>query len=370
MKRSATDFFAAAVFFAAVAAFGQSVTVHINSPVNKTRYADCSDIPFVIDAQATGTTIKRVEIYENGSFLRGVSRSPYEFSRSDTPDGIYEYFAKAIPAAGDTVVSDTVLVFVGNVKDGNLIQNGEFNCAAAPWRFDQYVNAVATFNIVPDLGITDDSSGAYIEIQNIGDAAWAVQLMQPFKLQKGHTYEIRFTAETSEAKDIEVAISQDYDPYQPHWTQMVTVSQWGVYGPYTFECGIDDPKTMFKFVVGGNRIPIAIDAVEVVDKMWTSVETGKIMDPTGFTLAPNYPNPFNPETTILYTLPRDERVRLTICNPVGETVAAFSEVRKAGTHSFRWKGLDRYGLPARSGLYVCRLETERQSRSIKMLLVR
>jgi hypothetical protein len=370
MKRPFIIWIGVALLSAAVTALGQNVTVHITSPVNKARYASCSDIPFVIDAQATGTTIKKVEIYENGSFIRQDTKSPYEFTKAGAPDGIYEYVAKAIPAAGDTAVSDTVRIFVGNIKDGNLIFNGDFNCGTAPWRFDQYVNAVATFSIVPDLGLTADSAGAFIEIQNIGDATWAVQLMQPFKLKKGHTYEISFTAETSEAKDIEVAISQDYDPYGPLWSQAVTVSQWGVFGPYTFECGVDDPKTMFKFVVGGNKIPISIDAVEVIDKMWTGVKSDKIPAARSFSLAPNFPNPFNPETTIPYTLGKSGKVRLGIVNSLGETVALSEETQPAGSHFFKWNGLDRRGLPARSGLYICRLEADGQTLTSKMMLVR
>jgi hypothetical protein len=370
MKRPLINLTAVALLTAAAAAFGQNVTVQITSPAHKARYASCSDIPIAVDAQVTGTTLTKIEIYENGARIRNLTRAPYQFNRTGLPDGLYQYAARAISAAGDTVTSDTVLVFMGNVKDGNLIFNGDFNCGTAPWRLDYYVNALATFTVVPDLGLTADSAGAFIEIQNIGDAVWAVQLMQPFKLRAGHTYEISFTAETSEAKDITIDISMDYDPYAQHWSQPVTVSQWGVYGPYTFACEVDDPKTMFKFVVGGNKIPIAIDAVEVIDKMWTDVKSEKTPVVRTFELAPNFPNPFNPETTVPYTLTRSGRIRLSIVNAAGGTVAVMEENRPAGSHFFRWNGTDRNGLPAQSGLYICRLECGGQSTSRKMMLVR
>lgn len=370
MKRPWLLFSAVALFLTAAELFGQAVTVAIASPANKARYASCSDIPFVIDAQATGTTITKIEIYENGARVRNLTRAPYEFNRTALPDGLYRYAARAISAAGDTVTSDTVLVYMGNVKDGNMIFNGDFNCGTAPWRLDYYVNALATFSVVQDLGLTADSAGAYIEIQNIGDATWAVQLMQPFKLLKGHTYEISFTAETSEPKDITLDISMDYDPYAPHFSQPVTVSQWGVYGPYTFACEVDDPKTMFKFVLGGNKIPISIDAVEVIDRMWTDVKSDRAPSVRSFSLAPNFPNPFNPETTIPYTLQKGGKVRLGIFNALGETVALFEGTQPAGTHFYRWNGLDSRGIPVRSGLYVYRLETDGQSLCGKMMLVR
>jgi hypothetical protein len=356
---------------AASTVFGQGTTVRITSPADSATYANCSDIPFVIEAQATGTTIKKIEVWENGALNRNLTKSPYAFNRTNIiPDAIYRYFVKAITTAGDTAVSDAIVVFVGNAKEGNKIANGEFNCSALPWRLDQYVNALATLTIDPNLGITSDSSGAYIEIQNVGDATWAVQLMQPFVLQKGHTYEISFTAETSEPKDINIDIDQDYAPYAPIFSQTVTVSQWGVYGPYTFICEVDDPKTMFKFVVGGNKIPIAIDAVLVIDKLTTDVETTTARKPTEFDLRPNYPNPFNPETTIQYALTQNGRVRLSIFNPVGEMVSEFSEIQNAGLHTFRWNGLDHSGIPVQSGLYVYRLEIDGRVQSRKMLLVR
>ncbi len=370
MKRPLIGLAAIALIGVAAAAFGQNVTVQITSPAHKARVASCSDIPFAVDAQATGTTLTKVEIYENGTRIRNLTKAPYEFNRTAPPDGLYRYAARAISAAGDTVTSDTVLVFMGNVKDGNMIFNGDFNCGTAPWRLDYYVNALATFTVLPDMGITADSAGAYIEIQNIGDAVWAVQLMQPFKLLKGHSYDISFTAETSEPKDISIDISMDYDPYAQHWTQPVTVSQWGVYGPYTFACEVDDPKTMFKFVVGGNKIPIAIDAVEVIDRMWTDVKSDRTPAVRSFGLAPNFPNPFNPETTIPYTLERGGKVRLGIYNSLGETVTVFEGTQHAGSHFFRWNGLDSRGNPVRSGLYVYRLETDGQSLSGKMMLVR
>jgi hypothetical protein len=370
MKRPFLIWAVAALVSAAAQAFGQSATARIASPANKARYASCSALPIAVETTASGTTVSKVEVWENGVRIRNLTKAPFQFNRTGLPDGIYQYVAKAVPAAGDTAVSDTVTVFMGGVREGNLIFNGDFNCGAAPWRLDFYVNAQATFTVVPDLGLTADSAGALVEIQNVGDAAWAVQLMQPFKLKKGHTYEIRFTAETSEPKDISVDISMDYDPYGQHWTQPVTVSQWGVYGPYTFECGVDDPKTMFKFVLGGNKIPISIDAVEVIDQMWTDVKSEGAPAVRSFSLAPNYPNPFNPETTIPYILERGGKVRFSICNSVGETVSRFEGNQPAGSHFYRWNGLDSRGLPARSGLYVCRLEMEGRTLSSKMMLVR
>ncbi len=360
----------ALILFFGANVIAQSVSVHITSPEHKSRHPVCSTFSIAIDVQASGVDIKKVELYENGSLLKAFTKAPYSFSRKNIPEGIYAYFAKAIDATNGETFSDTILVFIGNVTEGNLILNGQFNCSQWPWRFDLYVNAQGTFSIVPTLGLTEDSSGAYIEITNIGDAPWAVQLMQPFKLQKGHTYEIRFFAEAPEPKEIEVAISQDYEPWAPHFSQRVTVFQADEYGPLVYECNVDDPKTMFKFVVGGNLIPISIDAVQVIDRMWTSVESKKGEQVTGYALSANYPNPFNAETTIRYTLPKNEWVTLSIYDVLGNQLVSVSKYQNAGEHTFHWNGKDASGIPAQSGIYFFRLETNAFSQTCKMLLVK
>jgi len=351
-------------------AIAQNVSVQITSPEHKSRYPVCSTVPIAIDVQASGVEIKKVELYENGSLLKTFTKTPYTYSRKNIPEGMYQYFAKAIDGTNAETFSDTILVFIGNVTEGNLILNGQFNCSSWPWRLDQYVNAVASFSIVPTLGLTEDSSGAYIEITNVGDAPWAVQLMQPFKLQKGHTYEIRFFAEAPEPKEIEVAISQDYEPWQPHFSQRITIFQADEYGPLIYECDVDDPKTMFKFVVGGNLIPISIDAVQVIDRMWTSVEQKKIENVSGYALSSNYPNPFNAETTIRYTLPKNEWVTLSIYDVLGKKILSVSQYQNPGEHTFHWDGKDASGSPVHSGIYFFRLDTQNYSQTCKMVLVK
>lgn len=80
----------------------------------------------------------------------------------------------------------------------------------------------------------------------------------------------------------------------------------------------------------------------------------------------NFPNPFNPATTIEVTLPRREFVRLVVFDMLGRVVANLvDEVREPGTHRIRW---DAGHLP--SGVYVCRLRAGTFVGSRKMLLIR
>ena len=250
-----------------------------------------------------------------------------------------------------------------------MIINGEFNCGLSPWFLDNYVNAQSTALIVPDLWLTDDSSGVLVEIQNQGDEFWAIQLMQPFQIQEGHTYEVTFAAQADAPKEIHIDISKNYDDYAPLHSFTVTVDQADVYGPFTFTAAADDDNLMFKFVLGGNTIPIEIDAVNVIDQQWTTVTTAAQPEKS-FALFQNYPNPFNPTTTISYALDTPELVTLSIFNIMGQKIKSFSSIKTTGQHTFVWDGAMSNGADAPSGVYIYRLDTEQGALSKKMHLLR
>lgn len=85
----------------------------------------------------------------------------------------------------------------------------------------------------------------------------------------------------------------------------------------------------------------------------------------------NRPNPFNPSTTIRFTLPGNTSARLSVHDAVGRIVRVLeSRVLGAGDHERVWDGTNDAGLPASSGVYFYRLETNDGTRAGKMLLAR
>jgi len=96
---------------------------------------------------------------------------------------------------------------------------------------------------------------------------------------------------------------------------------------------------------------------------------GKIVDE--FDLMPNYPNPFNPETTISYALKEAGKVRLVIYNILGQEVRTLvDDVRQAGRHSIRWDGKDNHGKKVSGGVYIYKLQTKETSMTRKMILLK
>ena len=93
--------------------------------------------------------------------------------------------------------------------------------------------------------------------------------------------------------------------------------------------------------------------------------------PGSFSLSPNYPNPFNAETTIRYALRDPGRVRLVVYDALGRRVRALvDEEHTAGQYSVLWDGKDDGGEAVSTGVYVCRLDVGegcRQARRVVLL---
>ena len=89
------------------------------------------------------------------------------------------------------------------------------------------------------------------------------------------------------------------------------------------------------------------------------------------TLGQNHPNPFNPSTTIEYSIAREVPVVLGIYDATGRLVAQLDQgVRAAGAHRVVWDGRDGRGRPVASGVYVYRIEGASDVMPRKMVLLK
>lgn len=85
----------------------------------------------------------------------------------------------------------------------------------------------------------------------------------------------------------------------------------------------------------------------------------------------NYPNPFDEQTTLQYTLQEERSVTITIYNVLGQRVRTLVDGPKAaGLHQAKWEGTNRYGNRVGSGVYFVRMEAGDFTASEKMVLVR
>jgi Secretion system C-terminal sorting domain len=97
----------------------------------------------------------------------------------------------------------------------------------------------------------------------------------------------------------------------------------------------------------------------------TGVETGSVT-PHEFRLYQNSPNPFNPSTTIRYSLAEKNLVRLTIFDVLGKEITKLVDaIQEAGPHSLQWNASH-----VASGTYFCRIEAGNFVQTNKMLLLK
>ena len=121
---------------------------------------------------------------------------------------------------------------------------------------------------------------------------------------------------------------------------------------------------------------IALDLI-LYDKQGTEVSVEHLQVavenilPKEFALHQNFPNPFNPVTTIRYELPKASKVQLRIYNLLGrEVIRLVNEDQPAGYHKFIWDGRDRLGKHVSSGIYITRMVTPKYAKTIKMVLLK
>ncbi len=103
----------------------------------------------------------------------------------------------------------------------------------------------------------------------------------------------------------------------------------------------------------------------------TGVEDEDTTAPTDFALEGNYPNPFNPATEIVYALPQQVHVILTVYDMSGREVRRLVNTSQApGRYRVRWDGKDAQGQSVRSGVYFYRLATDAWHKTQSMVLLK
>ena len=91
----------------------------------------------------------------------------------------------------------------------------------------------------------------------------------------------------------------------------------------------------------------------------------------GFELDQNFPNPFNPVTTLRYDLPEDALVNITIYDMMGRVVSNLvSSQQNAGNKSIQWNATNYQGQPVSAGLYLYTIQAGKFRQTKKMVLLK
>ncbi|HSQ74997.1 MAG TPA: T9SS type A sorting domain-containing protein [Bacteroidota bacterium] len=119
----------------------------------------------------------------------------------------------------------------------------------------------------------------------------------------------------------------------------------------------------------GDQSTTAVVYANIPYSFVTSVSEEQI--PVGFNLLANYPNPFNPSTTIAYDVAVKGQVTLTIYDMLGREVRTLvNDVQDGGRHEMQWDGRSNLLQPVTSGVYMARLTTGAGARTLSIMLLK
>ena len=132
--------------------------------------------------------------------------------------------------------------------------------------------------------------------------------------------------------------------------------------------GLDHVMGIFNYSFGTYKVQIR----DVADLGQTVAVDDVQVNPYEYALHDNFPNPFNPETQIRFSIGSQEDVKLIIYDVVGRQVRTLvnGSSFSPGFHVANWDGLDDKGQKVPSGLYIYRIKAGSFIADKKMLLVK
>ena len=342
--------------------------VFVNMPLD-VEVTRGDNLPMTAEATDADGQIVKVQFCDGYEILGEDSSAPYEFEYRDVPSGVLHLNARAIDDMGGVTVSPFMNIpsMGSEAETANLIGNCEFDQGLASWW--HWGNDGTQFNVLLDQDYRlSGRNSARAEILDGGSGSWMCMFSTSFVLEQEAEYSVFFQAMANERCSIVVMFQQAGAPYTEYWRKTITVEETPKkFGPYTYNCKVDDAGAEFKWWMGGlKNKTVWLDSVIVVDENKASFDGSGLVTPGSFELYQNYPNPFNPTTTIRFELPERAQVTLQVFDLRGRLISRLVEtICDVGSHSV---GFSTAELP--SGTYFYRLEAGDFKEIRKMLLLR
>jgi hypothetical protein len=118
----------------------------------------------------------------------------------------------------------------------------------------------------------------------------------------------------------------------------------------------DSTKSIELRIYNANNELIGVLERSNISTLSTGLEIKPSVHASEFRLGQNFPNPFNPSTTITYELQQSSSVKVNIYDLQGREIKLFSfRTQSAGLHNILWDGTNNHGNPLPSGIYLYRV---------------
>lgn len=152
-------------------------------------------------------------------------------------------------------------------------------------------------------------------------------------------------------------------------------NEWGgEYGPYQFEdlaTGNDSTTTIYFTLSTWNPYTVVLMKSTLKRTGISTAADPVNATPGSFWVWPNYPNPFNPGTEIVYQLPQPQRVEIRVYDTRGrQIIILFDGNKEKGRHRIRWNGRNHAGQLVGGGVYFLQIRAGKFTAIRKMVLIR
>jgi len=152
-------------------------------------------------------------------------------------------------------------------------------------------------------------------------------------------------------------------------TYNYTIPAYGT-GIFTISLLLTSPTTLDELIVITSNDP-SHATQQIALHIDTTANDDDNNIPAVTKLEGNYPNPFNPSTTIRFAVKEPGQITINVYNNKGQLVKTLlNENKKAGNHSVIWNGTDNNGKSVSSGIYLYRMQTTGLSQTRKMMLMK
>ena len=250
-------------------------------------------------------------------------------------------YVTTVPVRPEMEIYNVVVPTLYDAVGDNIYWTG-FVVTAIGWDSWSYWNS----NMRAGFSVDNLPPEVPVGLNAVGDGVNITLQWEPVTSEKVKYYSIyRKTASTT-FEIIGYSITADY------LDESVSTSETYEYAVTATDFGLNE---------SGKSSPVSAVALAIEETVI----------PTEFALKPNYPNPFNPETTIEFALPKTSKVTLTIYNLMGQLIQELvNSEYSAGYQRVVWNGQDSRGNMVGSGVYIYSLKTDNFSQTRKMILMR
>jgi len=343
-------------------------------------------------------------VYRDGVEIASVGSDVLTYSDEDLENGDYDYHVTAIyNEEGESISSNVVSVVISVIPENDLLfadsfeSYNDFALAFGEWTCVD-VDLTPSFTITDTEFIHGGEAFAYIVFT---PESTVPPLSDAYAAHTGDKYLAAFGADPSQGNTnndwlISQAFTLSDEGSFNFWAKSITdqygaerfnvstnpndftaisgdtyieaPTSWTQYS-YDLDAYADQTIRVAVQCVSNDAFIFMLDDVEVIAPNATPNNDNDVTIVTA--LGGNYPNPFNPETTISYNMKNSGNVTIEVYNILGQKVKTLvNENKTAGNHTVVWNGSNENNDSVASGVYFYKMRSGKYSKTHKMILMK